>query len=243
MKYTYDYEIKYQEVDAERRLRLYNLENYLLEVAGRVADDLGFGIAYLYPQGLTWVLTHLSVEMTYLPTHCDKIRIETWIENNAHMLSIRDFRLYLLTGEGEQRLIGKARTQWAVLDLQKREIVNIFDRDVFAGHIDGEVLDLTRAPRLHPIAEPTGIVPHTVLYSDTDYNGHCNSCKYLERMLDAALPDYGTKTVRLDIQYQHEVKPGETFDTLYLVLPDGIQYQQKKANGDTACAAKVTIIG
>ena len=44
MKYWYDYKIKYQEVDDRKKLRLYNLENYLLEVAGRVADDLGFGI-------------------------------------------------------------------------------------------------------------------------------------------------------------------------------------------------------
>ena len=50
MKYKYEYEIKYQEVDFNRRLRLYVLENYLLETAGRVADELGFGIKYLYPE-------------------------------------------------------------------------------------------------------------------------------------------------------------------------------------------------
>ena len=34
MKYWYEYNVKYQEVDARKRLRLFNLENYLLEVAG-----------------------------------------------------------------------------------------------------------------------------------------------------------------------------------------------------------------
>ena len=46
MKYNYEYEIKYQEVDGEKKLRLFNLENYLLEVAGTVADELGFGRKY-----------------------------------------------------------------------------------------------------------------------------------------------------------------------------------------------------
>ena len=115
MKYEYEYEIKYQEVDDRKRLRLYNLENYLLEVAGRVADQLGFGIQVLHPRfgianlhpiGLTWILTRLSVEMDYLPTHNEHIVIETWIEQNIHMLSTRDYRLWLLTPDGERRLIG-----------------------------------------------------------------------------------------------------------------------------------------
>ena len=93
-KYNYEYEIKYQEVDGEKKLRLFNLENYLLEVAGTVADELGFGISQLHPKGLTWILTRLSVEMYELPTHCQKVRFETWIESNAHMLSTRNFRIY-----------------------------------------------------------------------------------------------------------------------------------------------------
>ena len=48
MKYSYEYEIKYQEVDGQKKLRLYNLENYLLEAAGTVADELDFGIARLH---------------------------------------------------------------------------------------------------------------------------------------------------------------------------------------------------
>ena len=47
MKYSYEFEIKYQEVDGKKKLRLFNLENYLLEVAGTVADELGFGISKL----------------------------------------------------------------------------------------------------------------------------------------------------------------------------------------------------
>ena len=76
MKYRYEYEVKYQEVDDRKRLRLYNLESYLLEVAGRVADDLGFGIQVLHPRGLTWILTRLSVEMAYLPTHNERLQAE-----------------------------------------------------------------------------------------------------------------------------------------------------------------------
>ena len=236
MKYNYEYEIKYQEVDGKKKLRLFNLENYLLEVAGTVADELGFGIAKLHPRGLTWILTRLSVEMYELPTHCEKVRFETWIESNAHMLSTRDFRIY--SGD---KLIGQCKSVWAVLDLEKREIVNIFDDPMFEGCVDGEVIDMPRV-RMTTIPEPTGIVPHKVVYSDIDYNGHCNSCRYLQAMTDAYLPAYYGKKVRLDINYQKEAMLGEELQTLYLVTEDGVQYQQKNPHGETSCSAKITIL-
>lgn len=235
MKYSYNYEIKYQEVDGRKKLRLFNLENYLLEVAGTVADELGFGIAKLHPMGLTWILTRMSVEMYELPTHCQKIRIETWIESNAHMLSTRDYRIY-----SDDRLIGQCKSVWAVLDLEKREIVNIFDHPMFADCIDGEVIDMPRV-RMTTIPEPTGCVPHKIVYSDIDYNGHCNSCRYLQAMTDAFLPDYYGKRLRLDLNYSKEAMLGETLQTYYLVTEEGVQYQQKNENGETSCSAKITI--
>ena len=149
MKYNYEYEIKYQEVDGQKKLRLFNLENYPLEVAGTVADDLGFGIAALHPMGLTWILTHLSVIMYELPTHCEKVRFETWIESNVHMLSTRNFRIY--SGE---RLIGICKSVWAVLDLKKREIVNCFDLSIFQDSVDGEFLKIERV-RMTPVSAPS----------------------------------------------------------------------------------------
>ena len=235
MKYAYEYEIKYQEVDGKKRLRLFNLENYLLEVAGTVADALGFGIAKLHPMGLTWILTRMSIEMSELPTHCEKVRFETWIESNAHMLSTRNFRIY--SGE---RLIGQVKSVWAVLDLEKREIVNVFNDPMFEGCVDGEVIEMARV-RMTTIPEPTGVVPHKVVYSDIDYNGHCNSCRYLQAMTDAYLPDYYSKKVRLDISYSKEAMLGETLQTYYLITEDGVQYQQKNENNETSCSAKLSI--
>ena len=216
MTYSYDFEIKYQEVDGRKKLRLFNLENYLLEVAGTVADELGFGIANLHPIGLTWILTRLSLELYELPTHCEKVRFETWIESNAHMLSTRDFRIYTKESNVESqkskadewKLIGQCKSVWAVLDLEKREIVNIFDNPMFVDCIDGEVIDMNRV-RMTTIPDPTGVVPHKVVYSDIDYNGHCNSCRYLQAMTDAYLPDYTGKKVRLDINYSKEAMLGE----------------------------------
>lgn len=236
-KYSYNFEIKYQDVDDHKQLRLVQLELYLLEVAGKVADQLGFGIANLHPMGLTWIITRLSLEMSQFPGPGETIRIETWIEGHAHMLSTRNFRIYL-----GDRLIGKCKSIWAVLDMEKRVIVNIFDDPMFDGCVDGEVLDFARV-RMTTIPEPTGRVPHKVLYSDLDYNRHCNSCKYLQAMLDAYLPDYYDQTIRLDINYSKEAMFKEELMINYLVSDDGVQYQMKNEYDETNCSAKITIYG
>ena len=267
MKYTYEYTIRYMDVDDTKHLRWVALEEYLLEVAGTVADELGFGIAVLHPRDLTWVITHLALQMCYMPMPQERIVIETWIEQNAHMLSTRDYRIYLKTGEGvsglegERRLIGECKSVWAVLDMEKREIVNIFDDPMFTGAVDGEVLPMPRAARMMALPEAPR-VPYTIRYSDLDYNRHCNSCKYLQAMLDAYLPsaikgwqlgqqlstlNSQLSTIkcqlstceawRLDVHYSREVYFAEPITIAYQDEGELIRYQLLNAEGLTSCSA------
>lgn len=254
MKYRYNYIVQYQEVDDTRRLRLYTMENYLLNVAGRVADELGFGIQALMPLNCTWIITHLNLEMLYLPVHGEEMIIETWIEQNAHMLSVRDFRIYIKESEAgqEPRLIGCAKTVWAVLEQDKREIVNLFDNPMFAGSVDGEVLRMARAQRLLPIdmdkaREDAEVIlvkdkKHTIQYADMDYNCHCNSCKYLEWMLNARRMQDNAHPFRLDINYVKELYLEDQLITKLVEKEGSVQYQQVDQNGTTCCGARITQI-
>jgi len=257
MKYTYNYTIRYQEVDDTKHLRWVALEEYLLEVAGTVADELGFGIAVLHPRDLTWILTHMSIQMSYMPMPQEQIEIETWIEQNAHMLSTRDYRIYLRRSDirdqkSEERvLIGSCKSVWAVLDMEKREIANVFSDPIFDGCVDGEVLPMPRSARM--IALPDApCVPYTIRYSDLDYNRHCNSCKYLQALLDTYLPSAmagwqlaaGTtgEQWRLDIHYAREVYAGEQTEIAYLDEGSIVRYQLLNHDGLTSCSATLSRI-
>lgn len=252
MKFRHSIVVHYQDVDATRRVRLYAMENYLLNIAGKVADEMGFGIPALLPMNYTWIITHLNIEMLFLPRHGEELIVETWIERNAHMLSIRDFRIYKKQTNGEEILIGCAKTVWTVLSLETREIVNIFDHPMFEGAVDGEVLAMARAPRMQPILledieESTDILQygeilHKIQYSDVDYNRHCNSCKYLEWMINACqLPD-NTSPFRLDINYVKELYQNDVMYTRFAQTSSAIQYQQVDENGTTSCFARISNI-
>ena len=250
MKYRHTIIVPYQDVDASRRLRLYSMENYLLNIAGKVADEMGIGIPVLLPMNYTLIITHLNMEMLYLPKHGEEMIVETWIERNAHMLSVRDFRIYQPQADGTERLIGCAKTVWAVLDLTSREIVNIFDHDIFKDAVDGEALNMARAPRLRPIqlddiedeGGVAGEVLHEIQYSDVDYNCHCNSCKYLEWMVNAVQAFDNQKPFRLDINYVKELYQGDVMYTRFLKTENAVRYQQVDENGATCCSAMITQI-
>lgn len=259
-KIKYTWKVLYQEIDADRRMRLFTLENHILTVAGKVADEYGYGQQYLFKQGLTWIITHCSIEMQELPQANDVIVFETWIESNAHMLSVRNFRIYKDTGywdpgweemneeerEARRILIGKAKTTWAVLDLTKREIVNVFNQPAFQDIVDGEVLDMPRPSRMVPFNTTTSDAQSTIhtqqstiLYSSVDYNNHCNSCKYPEFMLDMYKPEWLSQPFRFDIRYIHEMKLGEIIETTCQIEENQVIYQQKNKSGTLICSAQI----
>ena len=243
MKYRHSYIVQYQDIDDTRRLRLHTMENRLLIVAGKVADEIGIGIPYLLQHNCTWIITHLNLEMLYLPTHGEELIFETWIEQNAHMLSVRNFRIYKKEEDGE-RLIGCCKTVWAVLERDKREIVNLFDLPVFKEAVDGEVLKLSRAQRMLPLIldeleqDPEVIraqeKPHTIQYADMDYNCHCNSTKYLEWMLNARRMQDNTKPFRLDINYVKELYLGDRMLTRWKSLISSL-FQSVKYQPSSQC--------
>ena len=251
MKYRYNYIVQYQDIDDTRRLRLHTMENRLLIVAGKVADEMGIGIPFLMQYNCTWIITHVNLEMMYLPTHGEELIFETWIEMNAHMLSVRDFRIYKKEGDNET-LIGCCKIVWAILDRDKREIVNLFDMDIFKESVHGEVLKMTRAQKMLPLIleelekDPEVIraqeKPHTIQYADMDYNCHCNSTKYLEWMLNARRMQDNTKPFRLDINYVKELYQGDKMWTRFMKTLDGVQYQQVDDNGISCCNARIAQI-
>ena len=93
---------------------------------------------------------------------------------------------------------------------------------------------------------------HEVVYSDIDYNGHCNSCKYLEFMLNVCEPVdlkkelphkphelEGGIVLRIDIKYAKEIRRGERVDIYYQKQTEEIDYEIRTAEGDVSCQARI----
>ena len=246
MRTRHHFTLQYADVDASRHLRLSDLLKYLLEAGGNSAEQMGFGVDYILDKyNCAWVLIHLTAQMDYLPKYQDEIIIESWVEGNFHMFSIRNYNIYICK-DGETFLVGRAASTWTLLNMETRQMdTRGFEDGNWQHIVDPTKQDFRRTERLQKIENPTSSLQHTIHYSDLDYNNHCNSCKYLQFMLNAN--DHLTTIfpIRLDINYVKEVYKDERIrvDVLEKTNDNGnvqsIQYCLLAEDGGISCTALI----
>ena len=67
MTNTFDFYIYPREADASKRISLQNIGAFILDAAGMAAKARGFGMDYMHANGLAWVTSRISIEMTEYP--------------------------------------------------------------------------------------------------------------------------------------------------------------------------------
>ena len=191
---TYQFVAEPFHVDFAGRLTMGVLGNYLLNCAGFHAAERGFGIAELNENHYTWVLSRLAVELEDMPRAYQKFSVQTWVENVYRLFTDRNFAIL----DEKGRPLGYARSVWAMISMETRRPADLLT--LHGGAITGYVCD-----KECPIDRPGRIkvgggspeAEYQTKYSDIDINGHVNSIKYIEHILDLfPLDMFREKTVR-----------------------------------------------
>ena len=196
--------------DFTGQLFMGHLGNHLLNAADFHSSDRGFGMKYLMGIQRSWVLSRLAIEMTDMPSQYTRFDVETWVESAMRYFTQRNFSV---TGK-DGHVYGYGRSVWAMIDTATRQPTDIFsiDNGSITQWIEkekpcpidkgGRVKMTSQAQLLHTI--DTG-------YSDVDINGHINSVKYIEHVLDLwPLDWYRTHRVRrIEIAYVAEAHGGD----------------------------------
>lgn len=198
--------------DFDSRLFMGHLGNHLLNAADFHSNDRGYGMNYLMPRHRTWVLSRLAIEMTEMPKSYDKFFVETWVENAMRYFTARDFKI----GAGD-KVYGYGKSVWAMIDTESRQPVDIFSihDGLISEYIDAnKECPIAASSRVKMTGEAKFVRSIDTYYSDVDVNGHINSVKYIEHILDLFDLDY-YKThflKRLEIAYVAESHQGDRLD-------------------------------
>lgn len=196
--------------DFSHRLFMGHLGNHLLNAADFHSTDRDFGMTYLNPIHKTWVLSRLAVEMDEMPMQYTKFNVETWVESAMKYFTNRNFRV---VGE-DGKVYGYGRSVWAMIDTETRQ-----PQDILEIH-DGEIVNWIEAEKECPIEKSSRVKmsDKAVLvreidtyYNDVDVNGHVNSIKYIEHILDLFSIDFyrENKIKRFEIAYVAESYGGD----------------------------------
>ena len=205
---TYLFTVEPFHVDFTGHLFLGVLGNHLLNAAGR------WGIDQLNERHYTWVLSRLSIELTEMPAQYEHVEVETWVESVMKLFTERNF---LVRNADDGRIYGYARSIWAMIDVETRQPSDLLA--LKGGDILNYIIPADEKPcpidkfnarvRMSDAATAVDIPTH---YSDVDINGHINSIKYIEHILDIFPREQYEhhRLRRFDIGYKAESYLGDT---------------------------------
>ena len=206
---TYDYTAEAYSLDFMGRLPLPTLGNYLLQAATQHAEERAAGYAEMERRGTAWVLSRLAIEVIDSDGLAAPIRVSTWAEAMERIFIKRCFEV---TSAATDKPLAYARSIWAAIDKNTRRPTSLAgawpDRMMVPGrHCPVEIAGRIAAAEAAPDDAPD---TRTVRYSDLDINGHLNSIKHMEAMLDGFdLETYRKASVQhFEISYHAEGRYG-----------------------------------
>ena len=222
-------------LDCCGRLPLPMLGNYLLHAATEHAACRGFGFDDMMRRRTAWVLSRLTIELTHPDLLSDALRICTWVQRLERIFTFRCFEI--TTSEGVA--LGYARSAWAAIDCDTRRPTPLSNLGLEEYLVERECP--VEFGSSVPAEKDTEGIPYKVKYSDLDINGHFNSIKYMESILDLfELEMYRAHPVtRFEIVYQAEGRYGMNL-LLHRKQIAADEYAAAICNeGKSICRAKV----
>ena len=171
--------------DFSGRLFMGHLGNHMLNAADFHSTDRGFGMKYLNTLHKTWVLSRLAIEVSEMPPMYTRFNVETWVESAMRYFTNRNFRV--VDSDTPDKVYGYGRSIWAMIDTETRQPTDILA--INDGAIN-EWIDaaypcpIERGGRVKMSANAEFVRSINTLYNDIDINGHINSVKYIEHVLD-----------------------------------------------------------
>ena len=196
--------------DFSGRLFMGHLGNHLLNAADFHSTDRGFGMKYLMTIKRSWVLSRLAIEVNEMPEQYTKFNVETWVENAMRFFTQRNFAVT----DDNGKVYGYGRSVWAMIDTDSRQPCDILSIK------DGAINEWIEAEKPCPIDKGGRVkmsdnaeFVHAIdtYYNDVDINGHINSVKYIEHVLDLWSIDWYKehRIQRFEIAYVAESHAGD----------------------------------
>ena len=196
--------------DFSGRLFMGHLGNHMLNAADFHSTDRGFGMKYLMTINRSWVLSRLAIEMNEMPEQYTKFNIETWVENAMRFFTQRNFAV----SDDNGKVYGYGRSVWAMIDTETRQpcdILSIKDGAINDWIENEKPCPIDKGGRVKMSDQAEFVHAIDTYYNDVDINGHINSVKYIEHVLDLwSLDWYKTHRIqRFEIAYVAESHAGD----------------------------------
>lgn len=200
----YHFDIESYQLDFRGCVTIPMIGNYLLHAASTHAGARGFGYNEMTEKRTAWVLSRLAIEIMEYPALSGDVTVYTWVDEVNRLFTSRCFEF-----ARDGKTFGFARSIWAAIDVETRR-PTMLDLAGIDPYLSDRPCPIVRPGKISPVETKTEGIPYVVKYSDLDINGHLNSIKYMEHLIDLFdIEMFRTKAVRrFEIAYQSEARYG-----------------------------------
>lgn len=220
--YSFTSNIRFSEVNSEKKLTLTSLINYFQDCTIFHSESLHAGFEYLEPRHKCWVLSSWQVVIYRLPVFGEKVLVGTWPYGFSTLSGDRNF---VLQDEAGNNLV-VANSFWVFTDTENGRPSRL-DPDYVSLYPMEPALPMDYAPRKITIPETYTEEPSfLVTKHHLDTNHHVNNAQYI-RMAEDYLPaDFPVSEFRAEYKksarLQDEIHPliSLTETTCTVVLAD-----------------------
>ncbi len=206
--FSYEFFLTASEVDAQCEMPLSRIVTTIIDVATGHANALGIGFERMRQEGLSWVLSRLTVEILEPVAVSRHYRMDTWIENTSRLFSDRNFEMRD-TESGS--LILRAHSTWMSIDMATRrpgDLTPIWEgKDI----VDGTTFGGVKGGKLQPLQQAEVEKTYRFAVSDIDVNRHVTTRRYIDLIVDQwPLEQYENMRIsRFEVAFKHEARYDE----------------------------------
>lgn len=197
--------------DYTGRLSWHFMGNHLLRCASLHAGQHGFGYDDMQKAHHAWVLSRLVIDLNEMPKTGDHYVIETWVNRIYRQFTDR---LFAITNPNTGEAYGYAFSTWALIDTTSRQPMDLTElpNGGFSDALIERDIPIAGAGRIRLKNTENAVRTREAYYTDLDINGHVNSIRYIEMMLDLfpAQQFKETPVRRIEVAYSAEAYAGDT---------------------------------
>ena len=245
----YEFLVEPFHCDFSNRIFMGHLGNHLLNAADFHSNERGFGMHFLNGIRKTWVLSRLAIEVNEMPVAYTRLSVETWVDSVMRFFTQRNFKI---SDHETGKIYGYGRSVWAMIDTETRQPADILaiKEGSIAEYVDKETIcPIAASSRVRMSDEGQWAGKVETHYSDVDVNGHINSVKYVEHLLDL-MPEAWHRThriSRIDVAYVAESHFGDVLNYYCETTGEGkTAYRIMKQRGEEppleACRVEITTV-
>ena len=174
--------VRSYEAGIANHVTLPTLCNYMQEAAGINADNLGWGIRTLQDEGLTWMLSRLTMNVSRYVPWGETVMVRTWPSGmKGRLIAKRCFQGFDEKGAE----LFRASSEWLYVDMKAQKIAKLpesFADLVPPGTSGFELPDI--GGKFAHLPQVDGSADIITRHSDLDFNDHVNNVHYIEWMLE-----------------------------------------------------------